>query len=80
MISFNLNGMIADGKINNITYPGKKSFRIPSQLGDLLENDTDSSIQQDADLEAEADWPVGCPKRKSLWEHGNNMCDLKFQR
>ena len=53
VISMQLNDMIAAGKINNITYRVKKSFRIPSQHDDLVANDLDTSIQADVDAEDE---------------------------
>ena len=53
VISMQLNDMIVAGKINNITYRGKKSFRIPSQHDDLVANDLDTSIQADVDAEDE---------------------------
>ena len=49
VISTHLSDMIADGKINNISYPGKKSFRIASQLDASFENDSDSSIRHNAE-------------------------------
>ena len=51
VISTHLSDMIAEGKINNITYRGKKSFRIPSQLDASFENDSDSPIRHNADHE-----------------------------
>lgn len=51
VISIHLSDMIAEGKINDITYRGKKSFRIPTLLDDCSESDSDLSFQHDAELE-----------------------------
>ena len=45
--------MIAARQISNITYRGKKSFRIPYERDDLVANDLDTSIQADVDAEDE---------------------------